>query len=76
MPVERVSVPAVKRMIEMESSRMKMRNMRSQPAKIPGLSNGMVMRLSVIVQVAPASRELCSSSSEMASITEATFRCP
>ena len=40
------------RTIEMESSRMKMRNMRSQPAKIPGLRSGMVMRLSVVAQEA------------------------
>ena len=76
MPVDRVSVPAVNRMIEMESSRMKIRNMRSQPAKMPGFRSGMVMRLSVVAQEAPTRRELCSSSSETASMTEATFRCP
>ena len=51
-------VDSKRALIEIESSRMKMMNSNTQPAKIPGLRSGMVIRFKVVIQLAPDMREL------------------
>ena len=63
-------------MIEIDSSRRKMMNRSTQPAKMPGFNSGIVIRRKVVSHVAPAMRELWSSSSEIASMIDETLRWP
>ena len=60
----------------MDNSLRKITNKRTQPAKIPGFSRGIVIPRRVVNQVAPAIRELWSNSSDIANIIDAIFLCP